>query len=73
MLMNNSSNKGSALLLTVNDVLAIVQMGRSTWFRLVSSGKAPLPVKIGRTSRWPLNVIEEWIAAGCPPRWKQGK
>lgn len=73
MLTKDNINKGSSLLLTVNDVLAIVQLGRSTWFRLVSSGKAPLPVKIGRTSRWPLNVIEEWIATGCPPRWKQGK
>lgn len=35
--------------------------------RLVDSGKMPAPIKLGAISRWPANVIDEWIAGGCKP------
>lgn len=35
--------------------------------RLVDSGKMPAPIKLGRISRWPAQVIDEWIAGGWKP------
>jgi len=35
--------------------------------RLVDSGKMPAPIKLGAISRWPAQVIDEWIAGGCKP------
>jgi predicted DNA-binding transcriptional regulator AlpA len=34
--------------------------------RLVDAGKAPQPVRLGGCVRWPLTVVEAWIADGCP-------
>ena len=38
---------------------------RSTWRRL-AAGDLPKPVRIGRSVRWELATIREWIAQGCP-------
>ncbi len=35
--------------------------------RLVNTGQAPKPIKIGRQNRWIRKTLEEWIGAGCPP------
>jgi predicted DNA-binding transcriptional regulator AlpA len=35
------------------------------WLRLVDAGKAPLPVRFGRLTRWSLQAIEAWECAGC--------
>jgi predicted DNA-binding transcriptional regulator AlpA len=40
---------------------------RQVW-RLASSGTLPGRVKLGRLTRWRRDVIEKWIAAGCPKR-----
>lgn len=34
--------------------------------RLVDAGKAPQPVRLGGCVRWPRQVVEAWIADGCP-------
>ena len=34
--------------------------------RLVDAGKAPQPVRLGRTCRWPRRTVETWISDGCP-------
>jgi predicted DNA-binding transcriptional regulator AlpA len=34
------------------------------------SGKIPAPVRIGRSVKWRLSEIDEWIQADCPPRTK---
>ena len=35
-------------------------------YRMVSEGKLPQPVKIGKLCRWSSSVIDQWIADGCP-------
>jgi len=59
-------------LLTAKDVAELLDIGRSTLYRLKSSGKVPRPVKIGGNVRWRRAEIEAWIADGCPPlsRWE---
>ena len=34
--------------------------------RLVESGAAPLPVRLGRLVRWQKSLLLGWIASGCP-------
>ena len=36
--------------------------------RLDASGKLPRPVKLGRSVRWPVAEIEDWLADGSPDR-----
>ena len=36
-----------------------------TWARLVDSGRAPQPVKLGRLVRWAVADLEQWEANGC--------
>ncbi len=57
-----------ALLLSPEDVADLLDIGRSTLYRLSSAGKVPRPVKVGRSTKWRRREIEAWIAAGCPPR-----
>ena len=34
--------------------------------RLVDTGKAPPPVRLGACVRWPRPLVDQWIADGCP-------
>jgi prophage regulatory protein len=34
--------------------------------RLADAGKCPQPVRLGGCVRWPRQVVEAWIADGCP-------
>lgn len=34
--------------------------------RLVDAGKCPPPVRLGACIRWSRQVVEAWIAEGCP-------
>jgi len=38
---------------------------RSVW-RLRDGGKLPPPMRVGRSVRWRLSDIEQWIEAGLP-------
>lgn len=58
------------LLLDARDAATMCRLSKSTWHKLVASGKAPKPIKLGRSSRWNRGELEDWIAAGCPARYK---
>jgi excisionase family DNA binding protein len=44
-----------------------------TIHRLISSGRLPMPSRLGGQLRWRLAEIEGWLAAGMPDRkrWEQ--
>lgn len=44
---------------------AIVGVSRRSWWRFVSDGKAPKPIRLGRCVRWRVAEIRHWIANGC--------
>lgn len=55
------------------DAIAAAQMcsmHRASWYKAVSSGKAPASVRIGGMVRWRKEELELWIAHGCPARTK---
>ncbi len=59
-------------MLTVHDVARMLNCSARTIYRLTDAGKMPRPVKLNALVRWPREVIEHWIAGGCPDQRKGG-
>lgn len=59
-----------APLLNVREAAALCGLGVSTWWRFLSAGKIPAPVRIGRAVRWRRDELNAWLMADCPPRAK---
>jgi predicted DNA-binding transcriptional regulator AlpA len=53
--------------LTATQAAAFTGIGVRSWWRCVSSGKAPKPFYIGRSARWLTSTVNEWLEQGCPP------
>ena len=52
--------------LTARDIARLLKCSVRTVYRLTDSGRMPRPVKLGAMVRWPREVIESWVAIGCP-------
>lgn len=50
-------------LLTLEQVLDKVAVGKTLVYQMVSSGQFPAPIKFGRASRWVEREIDELIEA----------
>jgi len=55
-------------LLTAAEVAHFLNISTRQVWRLADSGTLPGRVKLGRLTRWRLDAIEKWIAAGCPSK-----
>lgn len=55
-------------LLTAADLAGLLKVNRSTLYSWLSSGRLPMPLRIGKSVRWAKRIIDRWIEAGCPPR-----
>jgi prophage regulatory protein len=53
-------------LLTAKESAEMAGVAKRSWWRYVSAGKAPAPVRLGGVVRWRKSELAEWIAAGCP-------
>ena len=53
-------------LLSAAEAAQMAGVAKRSWWRYVSSGKAPAPVRLGGAVRWRKAELAEWIAAGCP-------
>jgi prophage regulatory protein len=58
-------------LLTASESAEMTGVAKRSWWRYVSSGRAPAPVRLGGAVRWRRSELAEWIAAGCPRVRKQ--
>jgi len=57
------------LALTAKDAAALLGISRAQLWKLHSSGKIPMPVRLGtKAPRWRVDELREWLAAGCPDR-----
>lgn len=66
-----AKEKAIELLLIPADVAArLCGVSRGHWWMLHSSGRVPLPVRLGRKTLWRVGELHSWIEAGCPPREK---
>ena len=55
-------------LLTKRHMAELLERHVRTIYRLESQGKLPSSVNIGSQRVWSLDEVQNWIAAGCPPR-----
>jgi len=58
------------MLLDAREAARLLGLGRSTFYRLHTSGRVPSPVHLGGAVRWRREELEAWARAGCPPRAK---
>ena len=61
------------VMLTVNQVAKMLNCSTRTIYRLTDLGRMPRPVKLNSLVRWPRDVIERWVAAGCPKGGKEAR
>ena len=56
-----------AQMLTIQDVAKLIKSSDRHVTNLRKQRRIPEPAIVGkRNVRWPRNVIEDWILAGCP-------
>lgn len=61
----------NCLLLSAEKAAKFLDIGRSHFYSLHSSGKlGPQPVRLGGCTRWDRRELEAWVKAGCPDREK---
>lgn len=53
-------------LLSAAEAAHMAGVAKRSWWRYVSSGRAPAPVRLGGAVRWRRSELAEWIASGCP-------
>ena len=66
--MRATADTTDKLLLTANELAAMLGVNRSTIWTWHSSGKIPMPIQIGGITRWRKDEIQQWLDAGAPPR-----
>ena len=54
------------ILITIDDVAALLTCSPRTVHRLIDRGRIPRPIRFGRMLRWLEKPFLEWIADGCP-------
>ena len=69
----SSGTEDRRLLIGAAELGDLLGVGKSTIWAWHSSGRIPLPVRIGGTTRWREDEIRQWVDASCPPRarWEQ--
>jgi excisionase family DNA binding protein len=58
------------LLLDAKQAAAMLGIGRTHLYALHSSGRLPLPLRLGRRTLWRADELKNWVSAGCPSRQK---
>lgn len=70
----NTTVAEDAVMVGIDDALKICgNIGRTTWYSLMSAGKTPEPIHLGRRVMWLRDDLIAWCRAGCPPRQKWEK
>jgi predicted DNA-binding transcriptional regulator AlpA len=58
------------LLVPVDRVADLLSISTRTVRKLDCTERMPAPVRIGSRTLWRLAELEEWVIAGCPPRYR---
>jgi excisionase family DNA binding protein len=56
------------LLVPAVEAARLCGVSRAMWYRLLSAGRTPLPIRLGRRMLWRVSELKEWVEAGCPAR-----
>lgn len=60
------ARSGEAMLIGAGELARLLGVSKRQVWRLRSRGDLIEPIKIGSTTRWPLDAVREWITVGCP-------
>lgn len=66
--MNKENTNQNPQLINAKTLGRLLALSKRQIFRLNSSGKIPVPIRIGGAVRWAESTIAEWLAAGAPDR-----
>jgi prophage regulatory protein len=64
--MSATAHTGAPQLVTAEELAGMLAVSTRTLWRLLSAGKLIEPVRIGGSTRWRLQEVQEWISEGCP-------
>jgi excisionase family DNA binding protein len=59
-------NETAPLLISAKEVAGMMGISERTLWRLLSAGKVPQPIRIGRNTRWRRTEVAAWLEHGCP-------
>ena len=62
------TRENTAILIPAEEVALMLGVSERTLWPLLSAGKVPEPLRIGRNTRWRTAEVREWIEHGCPHR-----
>lgn len=63
---SSTARSGETLLISAEELANLLGISKRHVWRLLSRGDLIGPIKIGSTTRWPLDAVREWITTGCP-------
>ena len=63
---SSAARSGEAMLINAKELANLLSVSKRHVWRLLSRGDLIEPIKIGSTTRWPLDAVREWITTGCP-------
>lgn len=71
----NDKDKMAPLLVNISQVAKLLGVAVRTARRMDVSGKLPVPVRPGKSKRWRLAELHQWVDKGCPgrTRWESMK
>jgi len=72
---STSTGAVEPLLLDAAEVGKLLSISESATWRLSRSGRIPRPIRLRGSTRWSLDELRAWVAAGCPGRevWEKLK
>lgn len=63
----NATNE--AMLAGVDEVARVLGCSARHVWGMTAAGKMPKPIRLGRSVRWSLPDLREWVNAGAPAGW----
>ena len=56
----------TAQLISADTFAKMLEISKRTLQRLQSKGELPMPIRLGGSVRWRLDIVKDWIENGCP-------
>ncbi len=64
--MDNKTDILTQGMMDVKEMARFLHISIVTLYKLISLGRVPAPVKLGRRTLWPVENVKAWVAEGCP-------
>lgn len=68
LILDHETELVQPLLISAKKAARVADIAESSWWKLCSAGRTPAPIRLGRSTRWSLDELRAWIAAGAPSR-----